>query len=105
MRSIPTNSPPENLVEHFQPALIAVADLPRATLTDAELIEIRHGRSIAMPRTETSGTEWAAVDSADQLVAILHEKHEGRAVASPQLQCDEPVETPSPADVQNQSRS
>jgi tRNA pseudouridine55 synthase len=68
----------DNLVEHFQSALVAVADLPRAKLTDAELIEIRHGRSIVMPRTETSGMEWAAVDSADQLVAILHEKPEGR---------------------------
>lgn len=74
----PDKLSPDNLVEHFQSALIAVADLPRATLTDAELIEIRHGRSIVMPHSETGGTEWAAVDSADQLVAILHEKHEGR---------------------------
>jgi tRNA pseudouridine55 synthase len=68
----------DNLAEHFQPALNAAADLPRATLTDAQLVEIRHGRSIPIPHSETSGTEWAAVDSANQLVAILHEKHEGQ---------------------------
>jgi tRNA pseudouridine55 synthase len=74
----PDKISPDNLAEHFQSALIAVADLPRTTLTDAQLVEIRHGRSIPMPRSETSGTEWAAVDSANQLVAILHEKHEGQ---------------------------
>lgn len=68
----------DNIAEHFRPALIATSDLPRVMLTDAELIEIRHGRSIAMPHAEPNGTEWAAVDSADQLVAILHEKHEGQ---------------------------
>jgi tRNA pseudouridine55 synthase len=74
----PDKFSPENVVENLRSALIAVADLPRATLTDSELNEIRHGRSIVMPRTETSGTEWAAVDSVDQLVAILYEKHEGQ---------------------------
>jgi tRNA pseudouridine55 synthase len=68
----------ENLAGHFRPALNAVADLPRVTLTDAELIEIRHGRSIAMPHSKRDGAEWAAVDAADQLVAILHEKHHGQ---------------------------
>jgi hypothetical protein len=74
----PDKFSPEHLIEKLRSPLIAVADLPRATLTDAQLIEIRHGRSIVMPHTETSGTEWAAVDSADQLVAILHEKHAGQ---------------------------
>ena len=68
----------DNIAKYFRPALIAAADLPRVALTDAELIEIYHGRWIAMPHAEPSGTEWAAVDSADQLVAILYEKHEGQ---------------------------
>jgi tRNA pseudouridine55 synthase len=59
-------------------ALIAVEDLPRVTLTDAELIEIRYGRWIVMPRMAESETEWAAVDAADRLVAILHQKHQGQ---------------------------
>ena len=68
----------DNIAEHFRPALTAAANLPRLMLTDAELIEIRHGRPIAMPHKERDGAEWAAVDSADQLVAILHEKHHGQ---------------------------
>jgi tRNA pseudouridine55 synthase len=66
------------IAEHFRPALVATADLPRVMLTDAELIEIRHGRSIARPHAEPSAAEWAAINSAEQLVAILHEKHEGQ---------------------------
>ena len=68
----------ESITKYRQPPLLAVADLPRVTLTDADLIEIRHGRSIAMSQSALSATEWAAVDSADQLVAILYEKHAGQ---------------------------
>jgi tRNA pseudouridine55 synthase len=68
----------ENLDWHIRSALIAVEDLPRVTLTDAELIEIRYGRWIVMPRMAESETEWAAVDAADRLVAILHQKHQGQ---------------------------
>jgi tRNA pseudouridine55 synthase len=74
----PLTISPDDFVGHLQSALVAVADLPRATLTDVELNEIRHGRSIAMRHAETIGAEWAAVDSTGQLVAILHEKQKGQ---------------------------
>jgi tRNA pseudouridine55 synthase len=69
----------------MQPAIAAVAELPRVELTDAQSIEIRNGRPIAAPRvkpqmgSETgAAAEWAAVDSAGHLVAILREKHAGQ---------------------------
>jgi tRNA pseudouridine55 synthase len=88
----------ETLGEHLQPALVAVADLPRITLSEDQLIEIRHGRPIAVPpgvsptaeavspgeiATAIGGAgyipvEWAAVDAAGQLLAILHEKYPGQ---------------------------
>jgi len=71
----------ETLLRELQPALTAVADLPRVVLTDGELAEIRHGRPIAMrgdanPPAETDAEhlEWAAMDPAGQLAAILREK-------------------------------
>ena len=72
----------KTLAEHLQSPLTAVADLPRATLSDAELVEIRHGRPIAMPGSGPGGptvedADWAATNSAGELVAILREKHAG----------------------------
>jgi tRNA U55 pseudouridine synthase TruB len=78
------------LPQHLQPALVAVSDLPRIELNEAQQIEIRNGRPIAMPpeascakaepRTgfaAVSPDEWAVVNSAGELVAILREKHDG----------------------------
>ncbi len=75
----------DTLPGHLQPALTAVADLPRVELTDAELVEVRNGRPIEMrsaerPAAEASspqaGTpqEYAAVDAAGRLAGILFEK-------------------------------
>jgi tRNA pseudouridine55 synthase len=72
------------LPQHLQPALTAVADLPRVELSDAELSEIRHGRPIASPArvtaeaAATTAAEWAAVDPAGRLAAILYEKRPGQ---------------------------
>lgn len=81
----------ETLPRHLQPALAAVADLPRVELSTPELTEIRHGRpipitSVKMVPTATaaldsevgSQAEWAAVDSAGRLVAILRERVTGQ---------------------------
>jgi tRNA pseudouridine55 synthase len=70
------------LASHMQPALRAVADLPQVVLHEGQLVEIRHGRPIARPAPgDTKGVmtsgEWAAVNSALQLVAILREKRAG----------------------------
>jgi tRNA pseudouridine55 synthase len=69
---------PKNLTENLQPALAAVSELPRAMMTEAQLIEIRHGRPVAFPTAGTSGCEQAAVDAAGKLVAILYEKQAGQ---------------------------
>jgi tRNA pseudouridine55 synthase len=92
----------EILHERLQPALSAVAHLQRIELNDGQLVEIRHGRPIRMPRplgVAGGGTgaraigsippaeagspglnvspEWAAIDAAGELVAILFEKKRG----------------------------
>jgi tRNA pseudouridine55 synthase len=74
----------ETLPHHLQPPLAAVPDLPRVTLSDADLVEIRHGRPIAAQISHASGprlklpAEWAAIDSSGNLAAILREKHAGQ---------------------------
>jgi tRNA pseudouridine55 synthase len=80
---------PESLPLVLQSPLNAVADLPRLTLSEAELIEIRHGRPIKWPQPGNhahggipsigwkSMDEWAAVDANQQLVALLQEKRAG----------------------------
>jgi tRNA pseudouridine55 synthase len=67
----------ESLKRHLQPALSAVADLPRIELTEMQLIEIRHGRPISVPGIPENFAELAAVDAHGQLVAILREKRIG----------------------------
>jgi hypothetical protein len=59
----------------MQPALSAVADLPRVIISDAQLIELRNGRPIKMPPSATVADEWAAVLPNGQLAAILRAKH------------------------------
>ncbi|MCC7475049.1 MAG: tRNA pseudouridine(55) synthase TruB [Pirellulales bacterium] len=70
----------ESIEQHLQPALWAVAGLPRVTLSVAQLFEVRHGRPILrswLPeamRTTNSEGEIAALDTAGLLAAILYEK-------------------------------
>lgn len=72
------------LPQHLQPALAAVEYLPRIALTDGEVVELRHGRSIRMPSDLPSESlsnkspEWAAINPAGRLIAVLREKHPGR---------------------------
>jgi tRNA U55 pseudouridine synthase TruB len=42
----------ESLSQHLQSPLAAVNQMPRVMLTDADLIEIRHGRPIKRPLTD-----------------------------------------------------
>jgi tRNA pseudouridine55 synthase len=72
----------------LQPALAAVAHLPRVELNDKQLVELRHGRPIEMPRGGTGGppvqpgtkaeVEYVGVDAAGRLAAILFEKLPGQ---------------------------
>ncbi len=72
------------LPQHLRPGIAAVEYLRRIALTDGEIVEIRQGRSIGMPADLPAGSqsdnkaEWAAVDRAGQLIAILREKHPGQ---------------------------
>jgi tRNA pseudouridine55 synthase len=74
----------ETLQQRLQPAIAAVADLQRIELTETQIVEIRHGRSIPLPPhiesrpTETKSPEWAAINVGGQLVAILREKRPGQ---------------------------
>lgn len=72
---------PLTLPQHLQPALVALAGLPLIKLTEAQVAEIHFGRPIEKPPGDGSdplhaeSSEWAAVNSAGQLVAVLGEKH------------------------------
>lgn len=78
----------EALVCCLQPALVAIPDLPRVVLTDAQLIEIRNGRPILSSWLALEPTpigigqgqgafELAALDSTGGLAALLYEKRPG----------------------------
>jgi tRNA pseudouridine55 synthase len=75
---------PEMLLQNLQPALAAVSDLPLIKLSEAQIVEICHGRPIPMPaRSETEpplidDQEWAAVNASGDLVALLTEKRPGQ---------------------------
>ena len=73
-----TNS---TFAEHLQPPLAALGCLPQITLNDRELAELRQGRPIerrnfVRPAAEAGSpkAEWAGVDPAGRLAAILFEK-------------------------------
>ena len=80
----------EVAIAKLQPPLAALQSLPRIDLTPAQLLELRHGRPIAVrgvvhPLAEASSTrgeegeklEWVGVDAAGRLAAILFEKEPG----------------------------
>lgn len=74
----------DSVIAHMRPPLEALKSLPQIALTEKQLIELRHGRPIEMriaslPTTHTDDTalaiEYAAIDPAGNLAAILFEKH------------------------------
>ncbi len=72
----------EALTKHLQPALAAVPHLRRICLHERELGEIRHGRPVVMNRIERKldvheSSEYAALNSAGELAAIVQEKRGG----------------------------
>jgi tRNA pseudouridine55 synthase len=86
-----TNS---TFAEHLQPPIEALKRLPQLALNDRELAELRHGRPIerrgvarspaeagspsaarSVAAAASPSAEWAAVDPAGRLAAILFEKH------------------------------
>lgn len=71
----------DTVLEHLQPPLEALRGLPQTTVSAKQLVELRHGRPIEVrdavrPPAEAGSpaAEWAAVDSAGRLAAILFEK-------------------------------
>ena len=62
----------ETWTERLRPPLTAVASLPRVSLTGAELAAIRSGQAIPRPpAAPADAAEFAAVDPAGRLAAIL----------------------------------
>lgn len=74
----------ETLLENLHPAVIATSGLASIELSEAQIVEIRHGRPILLPaRSEadlppTIGQEWAAVNARGDLVSLLTEKRPGQ---------------------------
>jgi len=68
----------ENWLGHLIPPLRAVDALPRVDLTEAEAVEVRHGRLIARPVEANDAREFAAVDLAGRLAAILVARGRGQ---------------------------
>ncbi len=74
---------PQAISNNLQPATRVLGSLPRATLSAAQLIEIRNGRPIleawlTRPDKSTgSPPERAALDASGRLAAILYEKRPG----------------------------
>jgi tRNA pseudouridine55 synthase len=74
----------DTLARHLQPALVAVGNLPRIALSEAQVIEARDGRPILTswlrnggPALVSGASDLAAADAAGRLVAILYEKRPG----------------------------
>jgi tRNA pseudouridine55 synthase len=71
----------ESLLRRIQPALSAVETMQRVIVGDAELSRLRNGLPIAAVSAEPSAgddaAEWAAVDAAGGLAAIVVEKRPG----------------------------
>lgn len=70
----------EIVSQRLQPALVAVVDLPRVTISDDEQIELQHGRPIKMPpnvRGPVASNELAAISPNGQFIGILRAKHSG----------------------------
>jgi len=61
----------ENWRDYLLPPVHAVESLPRIELSAEEILPIRHGRTIPRQSSQPDGQEFAAVDMAGRLVAIL----------------------------------
>jgi tRNA pseudouridine55 synthase len=69
---------PETVQQLLQPAVAAVSDLPRLSVTDDQVGALRHGRRITLNHSAgLTDSEYAAIDTSGQLVGILREKSAG----------------------------
>lgn len=71
----------EQVIEHLQPASVAVSHLPQLLLTETQVRELESGRPIQLSYPVDDG-EYAALTEAGQLVAVLRRAapHELRVV-------------------------
>ena len=70
----------DSVLQHLRPPLEALEAMPQISVNPKQLAELRHGRPIEMRNIERPAEpnpEWAAVDPAGRLAAILYEKHPG----------------------------
>jgi tRNA U55 pseudouridine synthase TruB len=61
----------ENWAAHLLPPLYAVESLPQISATEPEIRAIRAGQAIAREALAAGVAQWAALDDAGRLVAIL----------------------------------
>ncbi|MBN2021644.1 MAG: tRNA pseudouridine(55) synthase TruB [Pirellulales bacterium] len=78
----------ENLPERLLPPLCAVSGLARVTLSAEAAIDVRHGRTIPLPPHAPRAAEYAALDSAGRLLAILIPRGVGRLGPTCNLSAD-----------------
>jgi tRNA pseudouridine55 synthase len=67
-----------NWTDHLQPALRAVEAMPRIELSHDEVTQIGHGHEISKRSVASDADQFAAVNAAGQLVAILTRRAPGR---------------------------
>jgi tRNA pseudouridine55 synthase len=67
----------ENWTDHLQPAVRAVESFPRVELNTEEVTRICAGLTVPRPVAPGEATEYAAVDPAGELVALLVPRGEG----------------------------
>ena len=66
-----------NWTDHLQPALRAVEAMPRVELSREEITQIGHGHEISKQSVSNDASQFAAVNAAGQLVAILTRRAPG----------------------------
>jgi tRNA pseudouridine55 synthase len=78
---------PENFLESIRPLSDAVGMLPKVVLSNQEVVEIDNGRTIARDPSLQDSEQWAAVDAAGVLRAILVAR-EGRLGPKRVFRCE-----------------
>ncbi len=91
----------DDLHVHLQPTVVALADLPRVSLSAAQTLEIRNGRPVmrewiaagldfVRSHSAAPPLELVALDATGRVVGLLHEKRPGELW--PRMIFTEPVE-------------
>ena len=78
----------ETLADRLLPALVTVEDLPRVELSEADRVDISHGRTIRVPDGLPNAEQYVAVSPEGELVALLAVREDRLAPTRVFLQSD-----------------